>query len=194
MPYFKNKSKSGFTLVEILIVTAISLVVGGMILRIYISSSNIWDENVLQADLQARARNALNFMVNELRNATRTSTQNPSPNLSIPSTPNNKSIHFHLPEDKDGNSYITDADGDLEWDTNDSIDYQYVPGQKILRRLEKGEQVILANNVSDVQFIDAGIDSSLYLDELKIILTLQKSTPKQRSVSVTLTAMVNLRN
>jgi hypothetical protein len=153
-----------------------------------------WESGRLQADLQAQARVALNNMVSELRNATRTSTQNPSPNLIIPSAPNNKNITFNLPVDKDNNGLITDANGIIEWDTNNAIQYQYIPGQEQLRRLEKGNQAILANNVSDIQFIDHGIDSSLSLNELKIILNLNKTTPKQRNISVTLSTILNLRN
>ncbi|MFH1678399.1 MAG: hypothetical protein ABH914_02135, partial [Candidatus Omnitrophota bacterium] len=158
------------------------------------SSFETWDIAVEQADLQAQARNALRYMVTELRNATRTSTQNPSPNLSIPSEPNNKQIQFYLPEDKDENGLITDANGQIEWGTSNMIHYQYIPGQKELRRLEKGEQKIFARNISDVQFIDINIDSSLAIDELKIVLTLGKVTKKNRNLSVTLTSIVALRN
>jgi hypothetical protein len=103
-------------------------------------------------------------------------------------------VHFHLPEDEDGNGLITDANGKIEWDTNDSIDYQYIPGQHVLRRLEKGQQRELVQDVSDVQFIDADIDPTLSPYEVKIILTLSKVTPKQRNISITLSSIVRLRN
>jgi len=190
----KQKGNSGFTLVEALVVSSIFIVTLGMIYGVYISGFDVWDVQRYQADLQAQARVALNYMVSELRNATRTSTQNPSPNLSIPSTPNNKQIIFHLPEDKNGDGLITDANGDIEWDTNDPIKYEYIPGQKELRRLEKGVKRILAREVSDVQFIDTSIDSTLHINELKIILTLSKTTPRKRNVAVTLSSIVALRN
>lgn len=189
-----QKNNAGFTLIEILISSAIFIAVLGIIYSIYVSGFEVWDVERYQADLQAQARSALNSMVTELRNTTRTSTQNPSPNLSIPSTPNNKSIHFYLPGDKNNDGLITDANGAIEWITNSPIDYQYIPGQKELRRLEKGNQTILAQDVSDVEFIDITIDPTLFINELKIILTLNKTTPHQRNVSITLSSIIRLRN
>lgn len=190
----KYKRNVGFTLVEVLFASAISIMVLGIMYGSYISSFETVEIASEQADLQAQARIALRYMISELRNATRTSTQNPSPNLSIPSEPNNKQIQFYLPEDKDEDGLITDANGQIEWGTNNMIRYQYIPGQKELRRLEKGEHKIFARNVSDVQFIDIDIDSSLAIDELKIVLTLGKTTKKNRNLSVTLTSIVALRN
>lgn len=195
MPNFiKKRNNLGFTLIEILLTSTVLILVLSLMYSIYFAGLDAWDAARLKADLQAQARAAMNFMVSELRNATRTSSQNPSPNASIPSTPNNKSMQFHLPEDKDDDGLITDSNGNTEWNTNDTIQYQYIPGQKLLRRLEKGEQRILSQDVSDVQFIDIGIDPALYMNEIKIILTLDKMTPKQRNISIILTSIVKLRN
>lgn len=190
----KKGNNRGFTLTEILVASAIFVLVLSVLYGIYFSGLDIWDTAKLKTDLQAQARAALTFMVSELRNATRTSTQNPSPNAVIASAPNNKDIQFYLPADKDGNGKITDADGIIEWNTNDTIQYQYIPGLKIIRRLEKGAQMVLAQDVSDVQFIDINIDPSLNINEIKIILTVNKMTAKQRSVSITLSSIVRLRN
>lgn len=189
-----NLNNRGFTLMEILVASAILVLVLGVLYGIYFSGLDIWDTVKLRTDLQAQARVALNLMVAELRNATRTSTQNPSPNLIIPSVPNNKDIQFHLPQDKDGDGKITDANGIIEWDTNSTIQYQYIPGLKRLRRLENGVQTVLSQDVSDIQFIDINIDPTLNISEIKIILALSKLTPKQRNVSVTLSSIISLRN
>jgi prepilin-type N-terminal cleavage/methylation domain-containing protein len=190
----KIKNISGFTLIEILIASAISTVAITMIYAVYMSGNDLWETKRYQTDIQAAARMALNEMTTELKEATKTSSQNPSPNLSIPSVPNNKHITFCLPGDKDGDGLITDANGQIEWITNNNIQYQYIPGQKQLRRLEGGDQRVLANDVTDVQFIDNGIDGSLYLTELKIILTISKTTPRGRTLSITQSARVKLRN
>jgi len=186
--------KKGMTLIEVLLATAILATVLGGLYGTYLSGLKVWEDARERADLQAQARLAMDVMVNELRNATRTSTQNPSPNLSIPSSPNNKQIQFYLPADKDGDGLITDNQGDIEWATNNMIHYQFVPGQKKLRRLEQGVERILANDVSDVAFSDIGIDPTLALTELKIVLTLSKTTTKGRNVTFTLTSLVRLRN
>lgn len=184
----------GFTLTEVLIAIAIFVLALGAMMNIYISGIRTWETTRELADLQAQARLAMNTMVTELRNATRTSTQNPSPNLTIPSAPNNKNINFRLPGDNNGDGFLTDANGDIEWDTNNPIDYQYIPGQMTLRRLEKGMQTILSRDVQDVQFIDVTIDPTLSIYELRIILALQKTTARQRNITVTLSSFVRLRN
>jgi hypothetical protein len=189
----RGKSNSGLTLVEILISSGILILVLGMMYGIYFSGLDIWETARYRTDLQAEARIIMKDMISELRNATRTSTQNPSPNLSIPSKPNNKSIKFYLPE-KNEDGTVKTSNGQIQWDKNNPIHYQYVPGQKELRRLEKGVQKILAQEVSDVQFIDIGIDSTLFMTELKMILVLNKTAPRHRNISITMSSIVTLRN
>lgn len=183
----------GFTLVEILVASAILAAALGIIAGIYVSGLKVWDDARTMADLQAQARLAMNFMTAELRNATRISDQNPSPELDIPSSPNNKHISFYLPEDRNNDGLITDANGAIEWGRQ-VIQYQYIPGLRQLRRLENGAHRVLAEDVSDVQFIDADIDGSLPISEVRIILTLAKTTVKGRNLTFTLTSNVRLKN
>ncbi len=190
----KQSSVCGFTLVEVLIASAISMVTIGLMLGIYMAGNDFWEIKKSQADLQAQARIALTQMSSELKKATRTSTQNPSPNLDIPSQPNNKNIDFCLPADNDENGLLIDAAGNIEWDTNNVIKYQFIPGQKELRRLEKGNIKILAADVSGVEFIDASIDSQLSITELRINLTLSMDTSHKRAITTTLSSTVQLRN
>jgi len=187
-------SQRGFTLVEIMMAAMITTVAVGMVYAIYAAGQEAWDIKTAQADLQAQGRRAMSRMVEELRKTTRTSGQNPSPNLTIPSAPNNRQVDFYLPTDKDGDGTITDANGDVEWATNNKIQYQYVPGQNWLRRLEGGDQQTLALNVLDIRFTDQGIDPTLYGDELLIDLTLEKQTKRQRTLSMTFRGVVKLRN
>lgn len=190
-PVARNKS---MTLVEVLVSMVIFTMVLGFMYSAYYSGTDIWQVNVEKTDLEARARIAMDLMSSELKSATRTSSLNPSPNLVIPSQPNNNDIHFHLPADNDGNGLLTDASGRIEWDMNNSVKYQYVPGQKELRRLEKGAFTVIARDVLEVRFIDASIDSMMALAELRIILTMQDTTRLGRSVSYTVNANVRLRN
>ncbi|MDD5730843.1 MAG: prepilin-type N-terminal cleavage/methylation domain-containing protein [Candidatus Omnitrophica bacterium] len=188
------RTMKGLTLVEVLVATAIGVVIMGIMITTYLSSTDLYESQNTLIDLQSRARNAIIFMTTELKNATRTSAANPSPNLSIPSTPNNKDIQFYVPEDKNGDGLITDSNGLIEWDTDNKIQYQYVPGLEELRRLEKGNQYKIAQNVSDIRFIDASVDSSLAINEVRIILTLSAISPRRRLFTVTQTGIVRLRN
>lgn len=184
----------GFTLAEILIAATIMILVSAMALYPLLQGANLWQVLIAQSDLRSTAGNAMTYMERELRNATHSSTRNPSPNFTIPSKPNNNSIDFYLPADLDNNGYIIDALGNTEWDTSNKIQYQYVPGLKRLRRLEKGNQHVIADNVASIEFVDNSIDPVLYNDQLRIILKVEKATPQQRALSVTLTSVLKTRN
>jgi len=188
------RTQDAFTLREVLVAASISVVISAIMLSFFIQGSDIWQLITNQSDLRSIARNAMNYMTQELRKATRSSSEIPSPNLSIPSKPNNHSIDFYLPSDIDDNGLIVDAIGSTEWDKSNKIQYQYVPGLKQLRRLEKGNQYIIANNVALIEFEDNSINPALYNNELKITLTLEKLTPQNRTVSITLISIVKLRN
>lgn len=188
------KTQRGFTLAEILVATSIFAVVSALMLSFFVQGSNLWQLITNQSDLRSIARNAMSYMTQELQKTTRTSSEIPSPNLSIPSKPNNNSIDFYLPRDIDGNGLIINAVGNTEWDKSNKIQYQYVPGLKRLRRLENGNQYVIANNVALIEFEDNSINPALYNNELKIILTLQRLMSQNRTVSVTLTSIVKLRN
>lgn len=194
------KGQEGFTLAEVLVTASILAVIGLIMLSFLTQGLNLWQVITTQSDVRSYARNAMNYMTQELRNATSTSGENPPkknenpPNLSIPSKPNNNSIDFYLPVDQDSNGLIIDATGATEWDKSNKIQYQYIPGLKRLRRLEKGNQYIIADNVTSIKFEDNSINSALYDNELKIILTVEGLTPQRRSASVSLTSIVKLRN
>lgn len=196
---FKKKkiSNSGLTIVEAFVASAIFFGMLAVMYSAYTTGTGLWDATKTKADLQAQARLALSTMINELRNATRTADEsvNPSPNLKIvPSNANNRNIDFYLPEDNNNDGYITDSSGDIEWGMSNKIQYQYIPGQRVLRRLEKGEQRIIARNVQDVQFMDIDIDNTLNRNELRIALTLSRQVAGGRNITFSITSVVKLRN
>ncbi len=190
----KSFNQRGFTLTEILTAVSIFVMIGGIVMVFLTQTLSLWQLITDQSDLRSVSRNAVNYMTRELMNTTRTSTENPSPNLCIPSKPNNKSVDFYLPVDSDGNGLIIDPVGLTEWDKSNKIQYQYAPGLKQLRRLEKGDHYVIANNVASVEFEDNSINPALYANELKIILTLERQTKQNRTASVTFTSIVKLRN
>ena len=191
------RRKSAYTLIELTITAGILLVIMMIMVYFYTQSSRLFHLILNQSDLSQRAQSAVSFMSHELKNATRTSAETPSPNFTIPSSPNNNSIQFYLPADSDGNGSIIDSIGDTEWNTSNQVQYQYVPGQELLRRLEGGNQFTIAYDVESIEFEDNDINSSLGIDEVRIILTLSREpggwaghTPE----SVTLTSNLKLRN
>lgn len=189
--------QDGFTLVEVAVSVGIFCIISAVMLSFFIQGTALWQLVINQSDARSVARNTMNYLTKELQNATRTSelSAHPNPpNLVIPSSPNNTSVDFYLPVDNDGNGFIIDAIGDTEWDLNNKIQYQYVPGLKILRRLEKGNQYIIARNVSSIEFEDKSINPALHNNEVRIILTLERAIQQNRTILITLTSIVKLRN
>ena len=193
----KTKALSGFTLFEILIASALATMVIAMIYSIYAAGSDAWEIKRYQTDLKAQGRQFISAVTSELRKTTRTSIQAPTPNLIIPSFPNNNNITFYLPQVAN-DTVVTDAvDGAIVWDMNNTIQYIFDPAAKEIRRLETIDPAgnrTMAHDVTSIQFIDNSINSSLYLDELNVQLTLAKTTPRQRNISTTISSIIKLRN
>jgi len=174
-----------------LIAVSIFVIVSLMATESLNQGRHFWQTTIFKSELQLDGQQAIDYMVTELRNTTRTAGTKP-PDINIPAA--GTSIKFYLPTDIDGNGLIVDATGNTEWATGGPIQYQYVPGQNQLRRLEGGNQRILANNVSSVTFDDQSTDGSLNRDEIKISLTLQKTTTQEGPISVFLVSIIKLRN
>jgi len=190
----KQKGDRGFSLVEVMVASLIFLMILGTILNIYISGSEVYENNKIQADLQAQARMGLNSMASELSNATKI---NPPggvtfPNIFIPPAPGNTTMTLYLP------TYVIDmvtlkprvsinAAGGIVWN-NTPIVYQYDAGQRTLARVSNGVQTILARDVASVQF------TNVSSTEINVTLTLSKLTPKQRNIIITLSSVIKLRN
>ena len=187
----RRENSRGFTLVEVMVASAILAIILSMVYGIYLGGLDIWDVASYEADLQGEARNAVSSMANELMQASREPSSPhaviPSPNPSSPSTANN-SVRFYLPVENP-------TTGDPQWDLGNPIDYrldnQTIAGRTLLVRVGDGLQKVLATDVSGIQFI---FDPNLSIYEIKIILTLSKTTPRGRLVSITSTSIVRLRN
>lgn len=196
-----NRSRSffGITLVEVVISVLIFAIISGVIYLFFMVGIDSWEIGTRRTDLQAQARNAMDIMVGELKNTTR---NHPSRGVTILPAPNNTNIIFYLPEKDADSDVIIDTDGTTKWpdDDADYIEYKYLAAANQLvredRRVREGQDParVLANDVSNIEFIDAGIVGSLYLDEVNIVLNLQKTTPRGRDLSFSMRSTVKLRN
>lgn len=186
--------KNGFTLIEILISTVILVLITGVFYGLYSTTNDIWEERRVSSELQSMGRRCIERISAELKSATRSSGAVPSPNVVISGLPFNTNLTFYLPADIDGDGLLTDASGDLEWDTSNPIRYLYDSSQNILLRSENATNTTLARQVADVRFFDANLNASLYLTEIRLALTLAKSTIKQRNITTTMVSNIRLRN
>lgn len=194
----KKLDRCGFTLVETIICIAIFAVISGVIYLFFMVGIGSWEIGTMRTDLQAQARIAMDTMVGELKNATR---NHLSRGITILPSPSNTNIIFYLPDTNTDDEIIIDANGEIKWPDNDAdyIEYKYLADVKQLVREDRqvrdgvASARILANDLSSIEFIDAGIDASLYLDEVNIALTLEKATPR-RNLSFSMRSTVKLRN
>ncbi|MFC1631686.1 type II secretion system protein J [Candidatus Omnitrophota bacterium] len=194
-----KKSKFGFTLIETMMSIAIFAIVSVVIYLFFMVGVGSWQIGSGSIDLHSQARISGDMIITELKQATR---NHATRGLTIPAVPNNDSITFYLP-DKDANGdIILTASGEIQWpnDILDFIQYRYVANNRQLIREDRAVRDgtssarVLANNVDSVQFIDAGIDISLFLDEVNVILNLQKDTPRGTSLTFSMRSTVKLRN
>lgn len=194
-----RKNKKVFTLVEMLISIVIMVIVSAIIYLFFIVGMESWQIGSGRIDLHSDVRIALDAMIDELKNTTR---NHSTRGITILVPPGNTKIIFYLPEkDVDGN-VIIGQDGEIKWPADDAdyIEYKYVAEDKQLVRedlqvREGGASArILANDVSSIEFIDASIDGALFLDEVNVVLGLQKTTAKGRDLSFLTRATVKLRN
>lgn len=194
----KYSEKKGFTIIEVLVAVAVLSAISALVLAFLVQGSGLYHFLTKQSYLRSVSRGAMEYMRRELKMATYDpSSSSQSPSLHIPQM--NRQLHFYLPEIDEGGEVKIDGEGDIIWDENNKIKYQYIPGLNQLRRQEKGEELIVAGadedvRVTSVEFQNHQINNSLYADQVKITLTLEKNTPRGRPVSVTLTSIIKLRN
>ncbi|OGX38920.1 MAG: hypothetical protein A3C53_02305 [Omnitrophica WOR_2 bacterium RIFCSPHIGHO2_02_FULL_68_15] len=155
--------------------------------------SDLWWTTTTQGEVRTRSQQTVNRIVSELRSATR-ATQTAPPNATIPAPPANTSVTFFLPADLDLNGLIIDAAGNTEWDVAFPVQYVFVPAQQQLLRIQGGQQTVMANDVTAAAFDDRGTLATLSNNEIRVSLTVQRTTPQRRTVSATSVEIVKLRN
>ena len=160
--------RSGFTLVEILVVTFIVTIVSLGISNIFVVGKRAWFIGSTQIAVQEAARNAMHRMTQELTFS--------SP-LQSDIGLDGDAITFCKPESVDGSGNIT-------WSA--PIQYSLNEGQ-ILRTVDSQINV-LANDISVLQFSPLGSRS------IEVVVSAQKNTIDGRNIEYSLKSQVYLRN
>ena len=155
--------------------------------------SDLWWTTGTQSEVRIRSQQAVNRIVSELRSATRTAPASP-PNAVIPAAPGNTTMTFYLPKDIDLNGLIIDANGNTEWDVGAPVQYTYAPAQRQLLRTQNGQQTVMASDVSAAAFDDRTTLAALGANEVRVSLTVQRTTPQGRTVLASSSEIVKLRN
>lgn len=182
-------NKKGFSLVEVLVVMVMTSLLVGVLFTILLQGHAMFRTSGITASISNNARQAITLVSSELK---RTSASQISITQNMPAAGTDK-IVYHLPALDGSNEPLVTA-GTLQWNPND-IEIMIDPGNPgRLIRIDATGTYTLANNVKTIRFIDRSIQSSLYMDELKIILEMEKISADKRVHTMTTTSVLNMRN
>lgn len=188
--------RRSFTLIETMFVVALTAVITILLVTSLNELRSFFQMTDILINIQADARSAINKMSLDLRTASsKPSTSPPKINITQnqPSA-GNDSITYCLPNYSGGVPVLL-GDGSLSFDEAHPITIQLDPaGTKYLLKIQNGNTYIISHDVENIKFIDHGIDTSLYLDELKIIISLSRVANDGRTYRTNLTSLVNMRN
>ena len=181
----------GWTFIEMVVVTVVLIVVITGVLVFLNIQSDFWELSTTQTDTRSDVERAMADMTKELRLARRV-TPGVAPNITV--APGNAAITFYVPTDMDGLTGVLDSIGNVEWNTANPIQFTYDAASQQLRRIEGGVTRVLANDVTSATFRDQATDNTLLANEVKMALTIQRTTPHRRTVPASATTVVRLRN
>ena len=184
---------AGLTTLEVLIASFLTALLGLAVMRNQASLSEAMEASRVQADALTEAEQALLTVTRELRAGTRTEVASP-PNALIPASPANTTLTFYLPGDINGDGTIVDGAGEIEWVNGVPIVYAYNAGLQQLTRTAGGQTRVVANNVSSLFFEDRTINVTLNDDEVRIRLSIRKTTSRGMPIVGTVSGITQLRN
>ncbi len=173
---------SGMTMLELLIVTAITVVFSLFVSSLFILSRNAWEIGNASLLTRDQAKRAIDFMMKELRESSLSSPIS----VQIPASPANTQICFAIPNQVSASQI----------DSWTQIIYQYDPNARQLLRQQGGTgcavtagaaQTILARNVQSVTF---SMSSDIVSAAIETRSTSQSGFP----TSSTMNSHVVLRN
>ncbi len=185
----------GFTLVEIMIVVALAVILVGVLITAMIETRDIFNVTTTSATVEENTRTAIARLTQELMTTDKDKISIARDVCTNGSAcPGTDTITYVLPKYSSGTPVLT-SDGEVDWDTDNPVKVGLNSSDAAqLIRIQGGESVVLANNVKKINFVDHNLDSSLYLDELKVTIEVEKTTPRGRVYTVTSTGVVNMRN
>ena len=169
--------KSGFTLVESIVTVFIfAMILSGVYATLAVGDDS-WQTNKTKIELQQEARKAMEYMINDLRQAGDASITNVPANNTWYST-----ITFKIPSGV--------SSGSITWNNNSIVLAKGGTGNSQLIRTYAGNPKILAQNLQSIQFRR----QSTSPDILEVSIQEQGVTAKNRTLTYTLNFSLQLRN
>lgn len=165
----KREFLRSFTLVELMVTVLILTIILTAMLSILVAGNRLWQTDSVLGEIQAEARNGIDFMTKELYGA-----KIVAPDIGLSAD----NISFQLPQDI--------VSGEIIWSS--LVQYAVNASGQLIRSQPDENDKIIAKNVSLVLF------NYIESDALIINLTLQKDTVFHRPINFTVSAQVTLRN
>jgi len=182
-------TRKGVTIIEIMIVVAISTALGAAISYILLVGGASWYSGDAGVQVDQEARRGMYTMLRELRNtrALATIINVPADDIFY------NTITFKVPDavvtNVSGKIFyvpVVNALGNIVW--GDPVTYSVANSQ--LRRTSGGSVTVLANNVNSVTFRR----QTSAVDVLEISIQTTKTTPQRRVITAALSCAVKMRN
>ena len=188
----KQSSRRGFSMVEMMVSLFIFIILTGIILGAAVNIRTIFIASDITAELHAQARQSMNRIAEDLRMTS-------FPQVAITQNDplsGSDSLRYHLPLDSNGDGQPDlDASGQVLWDPLDCVFRQDAADPGIVNKeFPDGTRKVLANSVKSVRFFSRSENPGLYVDELQVVLCLEKQDYSGRAYSVNLTSEINMRN
>jgi hypothetical protein len=181
--------KDGFTVVEMLVTAFLFVLVMLAVVTAGIQMRSIFQSTDISAVLQQEARVAIRVITDDLRKTNRSRI---TITRDYPEAGTDR-IVYELPQDSDSDG-VPDFSGGLIWDINTVTIQLEEAGSTRLIRSQGSDTTVLAENVKSINFADSGIDTSLYINEVKIDLELEGSVGATRTTGILYTFFVRMRN
>ena len=167
-----RKKREGLTTVEMIASISIFLLVTVIVVQTFIATQTIWQDAIVNVWVQDSAKNAMQVVAKELKEA---GSLLPA-EISISS--DQRSIGFDIPN-------ATDATRIISWDR---IDYAFDPSSgELTRSLNSGSPSIIGRNLGAVQFERLG-------DAIQVSITALATTAQGKSLKTALVSEVAVRN
>ncbi|MFH0856213.1 MAG: prepilin-type N-terminal cleavage/methylation domain-containing protein [Candidatus Omnitrophota bacterium] len=138
----KRNSAAGFTLVEVLVTSVILAVLVTALFLVLNLGQSSWTNADTGIQLRQEIARALMFMSQELK-------QTSAAKIDLTLNSSAGSISFRIPQDPDGDGYVVDASGNIDW--SPEINYSLNSSGQVLREYG-GVTSIIANNISSLAF------------------------------------------
>lgn len=181
----------GFTLTEMLIASVlIVIILVGLVSTYVCAFTNLRFFNV-RVELQSDARLAARVISSDIRKSS------PSYITITKDSPSSGSdaITYRLLNDSNSDSVPdTNVSGEAAWATGTDWTIYYDASEGTVVKTDGSVSSVISGNVKNITFDNFGTDTSLYMDEVRFTLTLEKSGLSGPPQEVSVTSTINARN